>query len=208
MRIQPDEAIFLKINMKKPGLSSNDEMEYVELDLSYKERLAAQVSIPRPFFSYKISICPRHTKDWFLTYYEGITTSLSVQMSCCALGRSLLQFFIRSKDVKSFQFPINLGLEVRQKLMILLNDLATCVQSLTNGKALLKPKPKNKLHHQKIRRNTIGIFFDSGKNKLVLNGPTTHKLLHRNTLQRYCCIEWRSVRLSGESLENIPTFHC
>ena len=35
-RIQPDEAIYLKINAKKPGLS--DEIVQTELDLSYKTR--------------------------------------------------------------------------------------------------------------------------------------------------------------------------
>eukprot|EP01103_Thecamoeba_quadrilineata_P017582 TRINITY_DN6308_c0_g1_i1.p1 TRINITY_DN6308_c0_g1~~TRINITY_DN6308_c0_g1_i1.p1 ORF type:complete len:504 (-),score=160.30 TRINITY_DN6308_c0_g1_i1:18-1319(-) len=37
MRVQPDEAIYLKMSMKKPGLSNM--LEQLELDLTYKDRI-------------------------------------------------------------------------------------------------------------------------------------------------------------------------
>ncbi len=43
IRIQPDEAIYLKINNKVPGLGLN--LDVTRLDLTYRERFA----VPGPF---------------------------------------------------------------------------------------------------------------------------------------------------------------
>jgi glucose-6-phosphate 1-dehydrogenase len=41
IRVQPNEAVYLKLSAKEPGLS--DELHQMELDLTYKERFATQL---------------------------------------------------------------------------------------------------------------------------------------------------------------------
>jgi len=44
VRIQPGEAVFLKMSTKKPGLTN--EATYVELDLSYEDRFMLKEALP------------------------------------------------------------------------------------------------------------------------------------------------------------------
>ncbi|GMM31779.1 glucose-6-phosphate dehydrogenase [Martiniozyma asiatica (nom. inval.)] len=48
MRIQPDEAVYLKMNMKVPG---NNDMAVSELDLTYKDRYSSAFYIPAAYES-------------------------------------------------------------------------------------------------------------------------------------------------------------
>lgn len=43
MRVQPDEAVYLKVHTKEPGLS--DKLQHVELNLTYKQRFDVGVGI-------------------------------------------------------------------------------------------------------------------------------------------------------------------
>jgi len=46
MRIQPDEALWLRVNAKTPGLSNINNLVGTELDLSYQQRFDLQSSLP------------------------------------------------------------------------------------------------------------------------------------------------------------------
>jgi len=46
LRIQPDEAIWLRVNGKKPGLSSFKELVRAELDLTYQQRFDLKEKLP------------------------------------------------------------------------------------------------------------------------------------------------------------------
>jgi len=46
MRIQPNKAIYFKINSKSPGLSSINELVKVDMNLCYERRFSQQVLIP------------------------------------------------------------------------------------------------------------------------------------------------------------------
>eukprot|EP01113_Clastostelium_recurvatum_P017311 TRINITY_DN2026_c0_g1_i3.p1 TRINITY_DN2026_c0_g1~~TRINITY_DN2026_c0_g1_i3.p1 ORF type:complete len:509 (+),score=142.79 TRINITY_DN2026_c0_g1_i3:241-1767(+) len=44
LRVQPNEAVYLKMNQKRPGLTT--EMQQSELDLTYKDRFGSELSLP------------------------------------------------------------------------------------------------------------------------------------------------------------------
>jgi len=46
LRIQPNEAIWMRVNAKKPGLSSFNELVHAELDLTYQQRFDLQDKLP------------------------------------------------------------------------------------------------------------------------------------------------------------------
>lgn len=46
MRIQPDEAVWLRVNAKTPGLSNINNLIGTELDLTYQQRFALAESLP------------------------------------------------------------------------------------------------------------------------------------------------------------------
>lgn len=48
MRLQPNEAIWLKVNTKKPGFSRFDQAQSHELDLTYKQRFA-EIKLPAAY---------------------------------------------------------------------------------------------------------------------------------------------------------------
>lgn len=46
LRIQPNEAIWMRVNAKKPGLSSFHELVHAELDLTYQQRFDLKGKLP------------------------------------------------------------------------------------------------------------------------------------------------------------------
>jgi len=61
IRIQPDEAIYLKINNKVPGLGLN--LDVTRLDLTYRERFAVPGPPARVALSFTVWSCLRHALD-------------------------------------------------------------------------------------------------------------------------------------------------
>ena len=55
IRVQPDEAVYLKMTTKKPGLSG--DLVHTELDLSYNKRFKNEVTqLPDAYERYLLSI--------------------------------------------------------------------------------------------------------------------------------------------------------